>query len=124
MLSKSKKPEMSVIGGCLRGLSCYLVNFSQSVAEGSEYAQDIYKFARMAIDPKVSLSRYEVPRGIYIYMQLNTLHTHYFIYILVFLYVCNLCQYFLVGPAGLSIIAKHSAQFREYLAKDHDVCAC
>ena len=65
MLSKSKKPEMSVIGGCLRGLSCYLVNFSQSVAEGSEYAQDIYKFARMAIDPKVSLSRYEVPRGIY-----------------------------------------------------------
>ena len=63
MLSKSKKPEMSVIGGCLRGLNSYLVNFSQSVAEGSEFAQDIYKFARMAVDPKVSHSRYEVPRG-------------------------------------------------------------
>ena len=35
MLSKSKKPEMSVIGGCLRGLNSYLVNFSQSVAEGT-----------------------------------------------------------------------------------------
>ena len=36
MLSKSKKkPEMSVIGGCLRGLCSYLTNFSQSVAEGT-----------------------------------------------------------------------------------------
>ena len=35
MLSKSKKkPEMPVIGGCLRGLCSYLTNFSQSVAEG------------------------------------------------------------------------------------------
>ena len=35
MLSKSKKkPEMTVIGGCLRGLCSYLTNFSQSVAEG------------------------------------------------------------------------------------------
>ena len=68
MLSKSKKPEMSVIGGCLRGVSSYLVNFSQSVAEGSEYAQDIYKFSRMAVDPAVSHSRYEVPRGTCMYM--------------------------------------------------------
>ena len=29
-----KKPDMPVIGGCLRGLCSYLVNFSQSVAEG------------------------------------------------------------------------------------------
>lgn len=36
MLSKSKKkPEMPVIGGCLRGLCSYLTNFSQSVAEGT-----------------------------------------------------------------------------------------
>ncbi|CAI8051259.1 DNA-dependent protein kinase catalytic subunit [Geodia barretti] len=84
MLSKSKKPEMAVIGGCLRGLNSYLVNFSQSAAEGSEHAQNIYKFSKMAIDPKVSHSRYEVPR------------------------------------AGLSIIARHAAQFKEYLAKDHE----
>ena len=68
MLSKSKKPEMAVIGGCLRGLNSYLVNFSQSAAEGSEHAQNIYKFSKMAIDPKVSHSRYEVPRGIYVYI--------------------------------------------------------
>ena len=35
MLGKgSKKPEMSIIGGCLRGLCSYLVNFSQSFTEG------------------------------------------------------------------------------------------
>ena len=37
MLSKSKKkPEMPVIGGCLRGLCSYLTNFSQSVTEGTQ----------------------------------------------------------------------------------------
>ena len=35
MLSKTKKkPDLSVIGGALRGLCAYLVNFSQSAAEG------------------------------------------------------------------------------------------
>lgn len=36
MLSKQqkKKPDMPVIGGCLRGLGAYLTQFSQSVAEG------------------------------------------------------------------------------------------
>ena len=61
---------MPVIGGCLRGLNSYLVNFSQSAAEGSEHAQNIYKFSKMAIDPKVSHSRYEVPRGIYVISEL------------------------------------------------------
>lgn len=36
MVSKAKKkPDMPVIGGVLRGLCSYLVNFSQSVAEGT-----------------------------------------------------------------------------------------
>ena len=25
-------------------------------------------------------------------------------------------------PAGMALIAKHAAQFKEYLAKDHEVC--
>ena len=37
MVSKQqkKKPDMPLIGGCLRGLTSYLTQFSQSVAEGS-----------------------------------------------------------------------------------------
>ena len=31
---QKKRPDMPVIGGCLRGLSAYLTQFSQSVAEG------------------------------------------------------------------------------------------
>ena len=30
---------------------------------GSTYAQDIYKFTRMAISTEVSMTKYEVPRG-------------------------------------------------------------
>ncbi|KAK3728491.1 hypothetical protein QZH41_002352 [Actinostola sp. cb2023] len=61
---KSKKPDMTVIAGCLKGLTSFLVHFTQTVEEGSRYAKDIYGFARRAIDPQVQLSRYEVPRGI------------------------------------------------------------
>lgn len=37
MVSKQqkKKPDMPLIGGCLRGLTSYLTQFSQSVAEGT-----------------------------------------------------------------------------------------
>ena len=72
----------------------------------SDYAPEIYKFARMAIEPKVS--RYEVPRG----EDTPVIHTssliiHYFEWML--------CA------AGLGLLAKHAAQFREYLVKDYEV---
>jgi len=34
MTSKAKKPDMPIIAGCLRGLTSYLTNFTQSVEEG------------------------------------------------------------------------------------------
>ncbi|XP_019852740.1 PREDICTED: DNA-dependent protein kinase catalytic subunit [Amphimedon queenslandica] len=83
-VKKTKKPELPIISGCLYGLTAYLNNFSQSASEGSVYAQDIYKYTRMAIDPLANLTRYEVPR------------------------------------AGLSLISRHAAQFREYLVKDSE----
>ena len=62
MLStRKKKPEMTVIAGCLRGLARLLVNFHQSVA--ADKKGDIYRFTKMAIDPQVSLTRYDVPKG-------------------------------------------------------------
>ncbi|KAL9956083.1 hypothetical protein ACROYT_G037506 [Oculina patagonica] len=85
MTSKTKKPELLIIGGCLRGLTSYLTNFTQSVEEGSRYAKDIYNYTSMAINPQVTLTRYEVPK------------------------------------AGLNLFAKHAAQFKEYIAKDHEV---
>ncbi|XP_071796803.1 DNA-dependent protein kinase catalytic subunit-like [Asterias amurensis] len=63
MTSKTKKPEMSVIAGCLTGLSHFLVNFTQSVEEDAKHSKSIYRFACLAIDRKVDHSRYEVNRA-------------------------------------------------------------
>ena len=80
-MSKKKKPEMAIVSGCLRGLSSYLINFTQSAVEGdctsilwhtalmtvyhsgSSYAPDIYRYTCMAIEPAHHMSRYDVPRG-------------------------------------------------------------
>ncbi|XP_065059919.1 DNA-dependent protein kinase catalytic subunit-like isoform X2 [Rhopilema esculentum] len=59
----SKKPEFLVIGGCLRGLAGYLVNFTQSMEEGSKSIDDLFCYTKMAINPKVELSKYEVPKA-------------------------------------------------------------
>lgn len=68
MSSKAKKPDMPVISGCLRGLTSYLTNFTQSVEEGSRYAKDIYSYTIMAVNSQDSLSRYDVPKaGLYLF---------------------------------------------------------
>ncbi|KAK3580733.1 hypothetical protein CHS0354_005741 [Potamilus streckersoni] len=63
MGSKTRKAELTIIAGCLDGLNSSLVNFTESAEEGSKFAYDIFKAARMAIDPKVDLTRYDVPRA-------------------------------------------------------------
>jgi hypothetical protein len=36
MTSKVKKPELSIIAGCLQGLTAYLFNFTQGADEGMQ----------------------------------------------------------------------------------------
>ncbi|XP_033751348.1 DNA-dependent protein kinase catalytic subunit-like [Pecten maximus] len=61
MTAKSRKAELSIIAGSLSGLTSCLVNFTQSAEERSQQSYDIFKYARMAIDPKVDYTRYQVP---------------------------------------------------------------
>ncbi|XP_052761107.1 DNA-dependent protein kinase catalytic subunit-like isoform X2 [Mya arenaria] len=63
MGSKTRKPEMSVIAGCLEGLHCSLVHFTESAEEGSKNAYEIFKYARNAIDSKIEFTRYDVPKA-------------------------------------------------------------
>ncbi|GFR68847.1 DNA-dependent protein kinase catalytic subunit-like [Elysia marginata] len=63
MTAKTKKAELPVIAGCLEGLTAFMVNFTQSIQEGSKYSYEIFKYARMAIDPNISYTRYDVPRA-------------------------------------------------------------
>ncbi|KAI0227633.1 DNA-dependent protein kinase catalytic subunit [Lamellibrachia satsuma] len=60
MTAKTKKPEFSVIAGCLQGLSCLLVHFTQSAEEGAKHAFDIFKYASMALDTNIKHSRFEM----------------------------------------------------------------
>ncbi|KAK7506702.1 hypothetical protein BaRGS_00002177 [Batillaria attramentaria] len=64
MTSKTKKPEMPIIAGCLQGLTAFLVNFTQSADEEAKYSYDIFKYARMAIDPNVDLTKYDISETI------------------------------------------------------------
>ncbi|XP_069123844.1 DNA-dependent protein kinase catalytic subunit-like [Argopecten irradians] len=61
MTAKTRKAELSIIAGSLSGLTSCLVNFTQSADERSQQSYEIFKYARMAIDPKVDYTRYHVP---------------------------------------------------------------
>lgn len=63
MTSKTKKPELSIIAGCLLGLTCLLVQFTHSAEEGAKHSYDIFKYSKMAIDKDVKLSRFDMPRA-------------------------------------------------------------
>ncbi|XP_055874578.1 DNA-dependent protein kinase catalytic subunit-like [Biomphalaria glabrata] len=59
LMSKTKEPEMSIVAGCLEGLSCFMLNFTQSAEEGSKHAYEIFKYLRMVINADIDYSRYE-----------------------------------------------------------------
>ncbi|ESO96748.1 hypothetical protein LOTGIDRAFT_143667, partial [Lottia gigantea] len=61
MMSKTNKPEMTIISGCLEGLTSYLVNFTQQSGDDSCYY--IYKYCKMALKQSTTLTRYEVPKA-------------------------------------------------------------
>lgn len=63
MLSQTKKSELQVVAGCLKGLGGYLTNFEHDPSSKSPHVQEIYRFTRMSIDPQVSLARFDVPRA-------------------------------------------------------------
>ncbi|XP_071960307.1 DNA-dependent protein kinase catalytic subunit-like [Antedon mediterranea] len=75
MTSKNKKPETTTIAGCLVGLTHYLTSFTQSCEEESEHTAVIYRYASMAIDPTVTLVRYNIPKA---GLQLFTKHAPQF----------------------------------------------
>ncbi|XP_074649158.1 DNA-dependent protein kinase catalytic subunit-like [Tubulanus polymorphus] len=62
-MTSSKKPDMPIITGCFRGLTSLLVNFTQSVDEGSKYSYDIFNYTRKAINPQIQITKYDVIRA-------------------------------------------------------------
>ncbi len=55
MTSKTKKPELPIIAGCLEGLTGYLVNFTQSVEEGTKKVTEKDLFMHPVGSAKLSI---------------------------------------------------------------------
>lgn len=64
MSTKNLKPDLQAIAGALEGLNNYLYNFTQSVSDGSKYANDIFNFTKQALLSNTEvLSKFPVPTG-------------------------------------------------------------
>lgn len=60
MTSLTKEPKLTVVAGCLTGITALMVNFTKTVEEDPTTSQDIFQYALKAISPKVEMSRYAV----------------------------------------------------------------
>ncbi|XP_068093458.1 DNA-dependent protein kinase catalytic subunit isoform X2 [Hyperolius riggenbachi] len=63
MTSSTKETKLTVVAGCLRGLSALLINFTKSVEEDAKTSKEIYEYTMKAINPQVDLKRYAVPQA-------------------------------------------------------------
>ncbi|OXB55687.1 hypothetical protein ASZ78_003819 [Callipepla squamata] len=63
MTSATRLPKLTVVAGCLRGLTALMYNFTKSVDEDAQTSKEIFDFAVKAIRPQVDQKRYAVHLG-------------------------------------------------------------
>ncbi|XP_069477126.1 DNA-dependent protein kinase catalytic subunit [Ambystoma mexicanum] len=75
MTSGTREPKLSLVAGCLKGLTALLLNFTKSVDDDAKTSKEIFDYAVKAINPQVDLKRYAVPlAGLHLF----TLHASQF----------------------------------------------
>lgn len=60
MTSTTKEPKLSVVAGCLKGITALMVNFTKSMEEDSVTSKEIFDYALKAICPQTDMKRYAV----------------------------------------------------------------
>ncbi|KAJ8010680.1 hypothetical protein DPEC_G00077640 [Dallia pectoralis] len=60
MTSSTKEPKLTVVAGCLRGITSLMVNFTKSVEEDPATSKEIFEYALKTITPQMEMSRYAV----------------------------------------------------------------
>ncbi|XP_035175280.1 DNA-dependent protein kinase catalytic subunit [Oxyura jamaicensis] len=60
MTSATRVPKLTVVAGCLRGLTALMYNFTRSVDEDPQTSKEIFDFAMKSIRPQVDQKRYAV----------------------------------------------------------------
>jgi hypothetical protein len=91
----SKKPEMQLISGALRGLSSFLVHFGGEFTALAKNLQQLYKYVTLALQPLPDAKRYNIPKGT---RRLDD-------------------GVLTAAVAGLKLLATHAAVLRQYLTE-------
>ncbi|XP_010211401.1 PREDICTED: DNA-dependent protein kinase catalytic subunit-like, partial [Tinamus guttatus] len=60
MTSATRKAKLTIVAGCLRGLTALMYNFTKSDNEDAQTSKEIFDFAMKAIMPQVDQKRYAV----------------------------------------------------------------
>ncbi|KAM9553657.1 DNA-dependent protein kinase catalytic subunit [Salvelinus alpinus] len=60
MTSSTKEPKLTVVAGCLRGITALMVNFTKSVEDDPGTSKEIFEYALKTISPQVEMCRYAV----------------------------------------------------------------
>ncbi|XP_071387705.1 DNA-dependent protein kinase catalytic subunit [Centroberyx affinis] len=60
MTSSTKEPKLTVVAGCLRGITALMVNFTKTMEEDPATSKEIFQYALKTIRPQTEMSRYAV----------------------------------------------------------------
>ncbi|KAK6293152.1 hypothetical protein J4Q44_G00366530 [Coregonus suidteri] len=60
MTSSTKEPKLTVVAGCLRGITALMVNFTKSMEDDPGTSKEIFEYTLKTISPQVEMSRYAV----------------------------------------------------------------
>uniref|UniRef100_A0A8C7HZ68 DNA-dependent protein kinase catalytic subunit n=1 Tax=Oncorhynchus kisutch TaxID=8019 RepID=A0A8C7HZ68_ONCKI len=55
MTSSTKEPKLTVVAGCLRGITALMVNFTKSVEDDPGTSKEIFEYALKTISPQVAI---------------------------------------------------------------------
>ncbi|KAM6458275.1 DNA-dependent protein kinase catalytic subunit isoform 2-T2 [Liasis olivaceus] len=126
MTSATRQPKFSLVGGCLKGLTALMHNFTKAMDEDPQTSKEIFDFALKAISPQIDLKRYAVPlAGLHLFskhaVQFSTCLLDN--YVLLFETMSNWCghQNAELKKAGYSALDSFLKQVSSMVAKDVEV---
>ncbi|OXB75109.1 UNVERIFIED_CONTAM: hypothetical protein H355_003187 [Colinus virginianus] len=126
MTSATRLPKLTVVAGCLRGLTALMYNFTKSVDEDAQTSKEIFDFAVKAIRPQVDQKRYAVHLA---GLQLFSWHAAQFgtllldSYVMLFETMCKWCGHTNqeLKKAGHNALDSFLKQMSSMVAKDAEL---
>lgn len=118
MTSKTKKPEMAVISGCFQGLSCLMVNYTQSYNEGNE----LFSGKNSVLFCLQDFCCFKSSMCLYFCVLDDKPCAEIFKYMMMAIDPAVNHTRYEMPLAGLELLARHAPQFGPLLLQDYRVC--